>query len=66
MPLFEYQCSKCNHIEELLQKHNETAPCVCPKCQAESSMSKIISNSTFQLKGGCWAKDLYASKSNKK
>jgi len=32
MPLFEYRCTACEHLEEVLQKHGEPPPEVCPHC----------------------------------
>jgi putative FmdB family regulatory protein len=63
MPIFEYRCAACGHLEELLQKHNDPAPDVCPECGAGQSMAKEISRAAFHLKGGGWYKDLYASSS---
>ena len=61
MPLFEYRCETCEHLEEVLQKHGDPAPALCPACGAEGEMCKEISRTSFQLKGGGWYKDLYAS-----
>ena len=61
MPLYEYRCKKCEHLEEVLQKASDPAPAVCPECGAKKSMAKEISLTSFQLKGGGWYKDLYAS-----
>jgi putative FmdB family regulatory protein len=63
MPIFEYRCSACGHLEEVLQKHNDPAPGVCPKCSAANTMAKELSLSAFHLKGGGWYKDLYSSSS---
>jgi len=64
MPIFEYRCAACGHLEEVLQKHTDPAPATCPKCQATSTMSKELSLSAFHLKGGGWYKDLYSSSSS--
>ncbi len=61
MPLFEYRCGACRHLEELLQKHGDVAPERCPACKKKGTMTKEISLTSFQLKGGGWYKDLYAS-----
>ena len=61
MPIFEYRCSACGHLEELLQKHGAPAPDECPKCHAQQTMAKELSLSAFHLKGGGWYKDLYSS-----
>jgi len=61
MPLFEYRCATCGHLEEVLQKHGDPAPDPCPSCGASATMSKEVSLTSFQLKGGGWYKDLYSS-----
>lgn len=61
MPLFEYRCDACEHLEEVLQKHNDPAPDACPRCGAQGTMKKALSLTSFQLKGGGWYKDLYSS-----
>ncbi len=63
MPIFEFRCSACGHLEEVLQKHTDPAPDACPKCGAAKTMGKELSLSAFHLKGGGWYKDLYASSS---
>ena len=61
MPLFDYKCGKCEHVEEVLQKRKDPPPLFCSGCGTEGTLAKTIGGSNFQLKGGCWAKDLYAS-----
>lgn len=61
MPIFEYRCSACGHLEEVLQKHNAPAPDECPQCHQHNTMAKALSLSAFHLKGGGWYKDLYSS-----
>lgn len=61
MPIYEYQCSACKHKFELLQKFSDPAEGKCPKCGKEAK--RIISQSSFSLKGDGWYKDGYASKS---
>jgi putative FmdB family regulatory protein len=64
MPIFEYRCAACGHLEELLQKHNDPAPAECPACGKSQTMGKELSASAFHLKGGGWSKDLYSSTSS--
>lgn len=61
MPLFEYRCKECEHLEEVLQKHGEPPPETCPECGAKNTLEKEVSLTSFQLKGGGWYKDLYSS-----
>lgn len=63
MPLYEYRCSKCNNLFQLMEKisaSNESRR--CPKCGGEAK--KIISLSSFHLKGGGWYVTDYKGKSN--
>jgi putative FmdB family regulatory protein len=63
MPLFEFRCSSCEHLEEVLQKYNDPPPAACPECGRSGTMAKEVSLTSFQLKGGGWYKDLYSSTS---
>jgi putative FmdB family regulatory protein len=53
MPIYEYQCKSCKEILEKLQKINDAALTICPKCNKET-LSKNISASGFRLKGTGW------------
>jgi len=53
MPIYEYKCKKCGHMFEQLQKVTEKPLCVCPKCK-KSQLIKLVSNTSFQLKGTGW------------
>lgn len=61
MPIYEYACEKCQMSEEILQKFGDPTPDTCPKCQAKGTLKKVVTTSSFHLKGGGWYKDLYAS-----
>jgi putative FmdB family regulatory protein len=59
MPIYEYECTKCGHQRELLQRITETAT---PKCEVcKSRMRRLISQSAFHLKGTGWYVTDYAS-----
>lgn len=53
MPFYEYQCSKCGHEEEVLQKISDKPLKKCPAC-GKSAMQKKVSAAAFRLKGGGW------------
>ena len=53
MPFYEYQCSKCGHEEEVLQKVTDAPLKKCPAC-GKSAMKKLVSSTAFRLKGGGW------------
>jgi putative FmdB family regulatory protein len=53
MPFYEYQCTKCGHDEEVLQKISDKPLKKCPAC-GKSTMKKKVSAAAFRLKGGGW------------
>jgi putative FmdB family regulatory protein len=63
MPIYEYECGACGRYE-VMQKIKEPALKRCEKCGAP--VRKLMSRSSFTLKGGGWYKDLYSSPSNGK
>ena len=64
MPLYEYSCDKCNFVFELIRNVNETSSVNCPKCGLEAK--KMVSLTSFQLKGTGWYKTDYQDKNNNK
>jgi putative FmdB family regulatory protein len=63
MPIYEYQCGKCENVTEVFQSHmDDPPPSKCPNCGAKKKMRRLMSETAFQLKGGGWYKDLYSSK----
>lgn len=61
MPIYEYVCRICMNRNEILQKEADPNPEFCNFCKSQKTMTKIISNSSFQLKGGGWYSDLYSN-----
>ena len=61
MPIYEYACGDCGHKFDALQKFDDPPVEVCPKCAA-SSVKKLISATSFVLKGGGWYSDHYGLK----
>ncbi len=53
MPIYEYQCTKCENKMEALQKMSEKPLRDCPAC-GKPGLSKLISAASFRLKGGGW------------
>lgn len=52
MPLYEYQCEKCGQVSEIMQKFTDPAVEQCPHCNGP--VQKLISRTSFQLKGTGW------------
>ncbi len=61
MPIYEYECSQCHQTSDALQKVNDPAPETCPRCGAQNTLSRLLSRTSFVLKGGGWHADLYSS-----
>jgi len=59
MPIYEYQCQKCGTIE-VTQRITDKALAKCPTCK--SKVKRLISNTSFQLKGTGWYVTDYARK----
>jgi putative FmdB family regulatory protein len=52
MPLYEYQCEKCAHRFEVIQKFSDAPIEVCPKCGGP--VVKLLSSPAIQFKGSGW------------
>ena len=65
MPTYEYQCDKCGHEFEREQRITDDPIKTCPKCKAPKA-KRLISATSFVLKGSGWYSDLYSSSSAKK
>lgn len=52
MPIYEYCCEDCRQIFEEWQKDFQDRDKVCPVCGGTSQ--RLISNTSFVLKGGGW------------
>ena len=52
MPLYEYQCTKCGHRFEVIQKFSDPPKKKCPKCG--SPVEKLISSPAIHFKGAGW------------
>ena len=63
MPIYEYQCQKCGTFEAT-QRITEKPLGKCPTCKGK--VKKLISNTSFQLKGTGWYVTDYARKDNNK
>jgi putative FmdB family regulatory protein len=62
MPVYEYECSKCNQISEALQKVSDPPLKKCPHCGGK--VKKIMSLNSFKLKGGGWYVTDYKGKNS--
>ena len=62
MPLYEYQCEKCGHRFEKIQKFSDKMVKKCPECGGR--VEQMISAPAVQFKGSGWYVTDYANKSH--
>lgn len=60
MPLYEYQCKKCGHRFEKIQKFSDKPVKKCPECGGV--VEQTISAPAVQFKGSGWYVTDYAKK----
>ena len=56
MPIYDYLCSNCRHLTEVIHGINDSGPRFCPSCGAEGTMKKALSTPAVHFKGSGWAK----------
>jgi putative FmdB family regulatory protein len=62
MPLYEYQCKKCGHRFEKIQKFSDKMVKKCPECGG--LVEQMISAPAVQFKGSGWYVTDYAKKAS--
>jgi putative FmdB family regulatory protein len=60
MPIYEYECQQCHQTTEAMQKFSDSPLTECPSCSG--TLKKMISQSSFHLKGAGWYVTDYARK----
>ncbi len=64
MPIYEYECTKCNKHFEIMQKISDDTLTICSECSGD--LKKLITNTSFVLKGSGWYVTDYPSADRKK
>jgi len=62
MPLYEYECKKCGHRFERIQRFSDPMVKKCPECGGK--VEQMISAPAVQFKGSGWYVTDYAKKSS--
>jgi putative FmdB family regulatory protein len=65
MPIYEYACAKCESEFEVEQRITEDPLKTCPQCRSRR-IKRLISQTSFTLKGGGWYADGYAGNGTSK
>ncbi len=64
MPIYEYECKKCEEVFEVLQTSSGDTPKKCASCGSKR-IGRIMSRTSFILKGEGWYVTDYARKEQK-
>lgn len=60
MPKYDYECEKCNRIDEKEHTISFSGSISCDVCG--ENLNRLITKTSFSLKGSGWFKDGYSSK----
>ena len=60
MPIYEYECKRCGHRFELIQKFSDKPRKRCPECRG--AVERLISSPAIRFKGTGWYVTDYADK----
>ena len=58
MPIYEYRCKSCGKVIEVIQQFSDRPLRKCRSCSGR--LEKLISRTSFLLKGGGWYAQGYA------
>jgi putative FmdB family regulatory protein len=64
MPIYEYRCEECGSHFEVIQKVSDRPLKTCSNCNGR--LTKLISQTSFQLKGSGWYVTDYAKSGKSK
>jgi putative FmdB family regulatory protein len=64
LPIYEYQCTSCGRKVEVMQRITDEPLKQCPTCKGQ--LRRLISLTSFQLKGNGWYATDYKDKDKKK
>ena len=64
MPIYEYKCTKCGRRVEMMQKITDESLQTCPSYKGQ--LRRLMSLTSFQLKGSGWYATDYKDKKEKK
>lgn len=64
MPIYEYQCTSCGCRVEMMQKITDESLQTCPSCKGQ--LRRLMSLTSFQLKGNGWYATDYKDKDKRK
>lgn len=63
MPIYEYMCHQCQHLQQMLVRRGDEQKPACKRC-GSTELKRQVSTSAFHLKGGGWYSSGYESSSS--
>jgi len=57
MPIYEYRCTSCERVFEVIQQLGDRQLRKCRECSGK--LEKLVSRAAFHLKGGGWYSEGY-------
>ena len=60
--IYEYRCEGCGEVSEFQMRMSDPHPEACPRCGAVGRLKRIISKTSFALKGTGWYTTDYKKK----
>jgi putative FmdB family regulatory protein len=66
MPIYEYECEKCNAVFEAMQSISAKPLKTCDKSSCKGKVHRLVSASGFIFKGSGWFTSEYPSDARKK
>jgi putative FmdB family regulatory protein len=54
MPIYAFECTRCGHRFERLQRLSDIDPATCPACGVEGEVRRQLTAPSFRLAGGGW------------
>ena len=64
MPIYEYECRKCGHRFERIQKFSDRRVRTCPECKGR--VERLVHAPAIQFKGSGWYVNDYSDAGKKK
>ena len=56
MPVYDYACSNCGQVTEVIHGIDAPGPRYCPACGAEGTLRKTFAAPAVHFRGSGWAK----------
>ena len=66
MPIYAFECTKCGHRFDRLQRLSDADPTTCPACAAEGEVRRQLTAPSFRLAGGGWYETDFKKDGDKK